>query len=109
MDLPSWARVGAKVVCVDDTFTHPTHGDYARPIKGRTYTIRAVAADYWPGCMCIRLVELQNPVLDWAGGPPGAAVFAEAAFDIVRFRPLVDRQTDIATHFAHHLKQPEKV
>ena len=95
MDLPSWARVGAKVVCIDAG--PPRNG---MPIKhnlvaGQTYVISDLCtAPFWssPG---VRVAGLRWPHNGWA--------------DLSRFRPLVDQQTDIATHFAHHLKQPEKV
>ena len=100
MDLPSWARVGAKVVCVDDVDHRETrylHKDWVS--AGQTYIIREVYFDGGlPGFLLVGVKGHINPVCG-----------LEQGYAISRFRPLVDQQTDIATHFAHHLKQPEKV
>jgi hypothetical protein len=103
--IPSWARKGAKVVCVDD-------GPGRRPClfpglldgltKGRVYTVRRVAPDWYYGHPVIFLVEFVRPI----DGEP-----SETGYDIRRFRPLVSTKTEAEdlAKFSHHLtqRQPE--
>ena len=78
--VPSWARVGAKVVCVID-------GDCSVIHPGPTvYTIDGVEC-----CPSLHI---------WVGG------YLELAF---RFRPLVTQQDDIATYFEQFLHTPQKI
>lgn len=103
MDLPSWARVGAKVVCVDNA-PHPGTGwpDNDQPEIGTVYTIVSFGVNPI-GEAALYLAEICR-------GPRTVAHYGyDTGYALRRFRPLVDQQTDIATHFAHHLKQPEKV
>lgn len=84
MTIPSWARVGAKVVCVNAARLYPPQRtDEATPAEGQTYTIREVV-DY---CYAIglRLVEIVNRPHDYADG------CLECAFVIDAFRPLTTR------------------
>lgn len=91
MDIPSWCRVGQKVVCID--------GDWVQkvplpnpPRERETYVISDVEHDFegiW-----LRFIGLHNPT-------PGGGV--NAAFNHLCFRPLVSQQDDIETHFAHFL------
>jgi hypothetical protein len=78
--VPSWARVGAKVVCINaDGFR------VSQPLLlGATYTIRRVreglAKDGWvPG---LELVEVTNNVNPFSRNEHG--------YRLTRFRPLVD-------------------
>ena len=94
-DLPSWARVGAKVVCVD---ADPRGGDRPRRLTaGGVYTIRqvvvgAIDADGAP-YVGVHLEEIQRTPYRDIGVVP---------FDIARFRPLVSESDDVAL-FTHHL------
>lgn len=103
MSIPSWCRVGAKVVCVDAS---PRVGARARDLDGLTrgvvYTIRSVFEE--DGELCLRLAEIVRPIriediLENYG--------TENGFAATRFRPLVTRsqEQDIAEHFSHHLHQ----
>lgn len=87
---PSWARVGAKVVCVDARWNR---GEASPLRQDATYTIAAVLGPR-PGyfdskptfCVGIELIETANPIK-----PIG--------FAIRRFRPLVtdeQREADLA-------------
>ena len=93
-------QVGQQVVCVDDRFSGPLAKYYANlPVKGRTYTIRAVflgrrvmhtapgAAD---GEIGLLLRELLN------GPDPRNLHGQELGFNAERFRPLkeVDTSTE---------------
>jgi hypothetical protein len=91
-------QVGQQVVCVDDRFPGPLAKYYAElPVKGRTYTIRAIyvgrgimhtkpgAAD---GEIGLLLKELNNPT------DPRHLGSGELGFNSERFRPL---QTDEET------------
>ena len=90
-------QVGQKVVCVDDRFPTPLAKYYANlPVKGRTYTIRAVflgrrvmhttpgAAD---GEIGLLLQELRN------GPDPRNKHGQELGFNSERFRPLRETET----------------
>lgn len=103
---PSWARVGAKVVCVLSDWTdgeRSANADVSFPAEGGIYTIREVTTTYWDGFVAVRLVEIINPVILWSNGP------AEPAFAVERFRPLITQADDIATHFRQHLDVREPV
>lgn len=92
--LPSWARVGAKVVCVD-----ASHGDlYDKGpglVLGEIYTLRAVTDVYGPLCC--------NVVGDGFD-------FGEY-MRLDRFRPAVEPKSEVEdlALFKHHLKTPEVV
>ena len=90
-------QVGQKVVCVDDRFPGPLAKYYTSlPVKGRTYTIRAVflgrgimhtkpgAAD---GEVGVLLKELLN------GPDPRNKYGQELGFNSMRFRPLEESET----------------
>lgn len=97
MDLPSWARVGANVVIVP-VKRAPAPGEWMPRAKAGTIVI--VTAVY---------VLADGIGLQVTGMPTQRPDGRAVAYALHCFRPLVDQQTDIATHFAHHLKQPEKV
>ena len=90
--------VGQQVVCVDDRFPTPLAKYYTNlPVKGRTYTIRAVflgrrvmhtapgAAD---GEIGLLLQELVNPP------DPRNKHGQELGFNSERFRPLKELETN---------------
>jgi len=90
-------RVGQEVVCVDDYFPGPLAKYYTNlPVKGKTYTIRAVfigrrvmhtkpgAAD---GEIGVLLQELIN------GTDPRNKHGQELGFNAERFRPLESMDT----------------
>jgi len=96
-------QVGQQVVCVDDSFPGPLAKYYINlPVKGRTYTIRAVflgrrvmhtapgAAD---GEIGLLLKELLN------GPDPRNVHGQELGFNSERFRPL--DEDDTATENEH--------
>lgn len=91
MRIPSWARVGAKVVCIRDLWEGRRLLWAPKPIIGSIYTISMVGASHneW-GNFGIMLDELKSY-------PYG--------YEIEAFRPLITQQDDIAAHFAHHLDQ----
>jgi hypothetical protein len=93
--LPSWARVGQKVVCVDD-YPHPLEDmegvlrspqtwNMKLPIKGEVYTISGVVKDG------LLLKELSSGYIHPLTG-------IEMGFKISRFRPLISKsiEDDIA-------------
>jgi len=79
-------RVGQKVVCVDDT-TPEGFDWYKMPIKkGAIYTVSQSGLSSWlDGAPAIHLSEVKRSVPFWAS----------------RFRPVVERKTDIS--FAHEI------
>lgn len=80
--MSSWARVGVKVVCVDDSASH--HGP-CDLISGSIYVITEVIQ----GITAVGInVE--------------GAVSKAQGFHLWRFRPLITESDDVAL-FAHHL------
>ena len=98
--LPSWARVGAKVVCVDAAcrpgrFWRPSEA----PTQGNIYTV--AAAFFNPaGDPRIHLVELQR-------SPETIKVLGYlAGYRVERFRPLITLEDDLEAHFRQLLHVP---
>lgn len=96
MTIPSWAKPGAKCVCVDDS---PGVSDGPKLTIGQTYTIRDA---YWSpafGRLHVRLCELKGRVSFYRG-----LGIAEGGYRVDRFRPLVSRtqEQDVAL-FTHLL------
>lgn len=84
-------RVGQKVVCIK---AHPewVRACCAVPLVGRTYTVRGI--DDTGGLLLEEIVNRHHPfAFDISTGrlSPG-----EASFYVDRFRPVVERKTDIA-------------
>ena len=77
--------VGQKVVCVDDRRGEADHSEIT-PVKCQIYTVRDVVE--WRGQFGLRVHEILNPVDPWLG--------EERAFYASRFRPVVERKTDIS-------------
>jgi len=102
--VPSWARVGAKVVCVQSVIYQEA---YSPLVRGAVYTVAAIIepieAARWDGNVdaspAFVLAEVDNPYS------------YTNAYDIRRFRPLVSQEDDIATHFQQLLdiKHPELI
>lgn len=83
-------QVGQKVVCVDDFFPSPlwSNGDTGGLKAGRVYTIRWIGVSYHPykgRAQCILLEGITRIYYgtDWP-------------FKATRFRPAVERKTDIS-------------
>lgn len=84
-------RVGQKVVCVDNNAWYGPHGDGLEPLtKGRIYTVIAVDVCLFANPAC-KVSELHSK--HWMRQS--------------RFRPIVERKTDISI-FTQMLK-PSKV
>jgi hypothetical protein len=93
-----------KVVCIKrGAWTNAGRfGGEQFPVFGKTYTVREV--DTFDGAAWITLCEIVNPLHPYQGeGWP----LSEASFRADRFRPIVERTTDIST-FTKMLT-PEKV
>jgi len=93
-------RVGQKVACVDDGVFNPARGRASDHLtKGCVYTIREICEfPYAPDKIAglgVRLEEVVRPQdrinPDWSDYP----------FRMSRFRPAVERKTDIS--FAHEI------
>lgn len=83
MDIPSWCRVGQKVV-VKNTI-RPFAWDTAKGVmEGDTYTIREVYVSSRLKIVGIRLVEIRNPIQMTQDG------MVEQVYNIVNFAPLTD-------------------
>lgn len=102
-------RVGQKVVLVDDSgWEDLDRTRWHFPVKGVVYTVRDMIAGHAP-CGSIRLNELTNQ----RGFNFELGLYDEPFFRASRFRPAVERNTDIS--FAHEIlrklnkKQPTKV
>lgn len=97
-------KPGDPVVCVDDVWPAGSfYGVEKLPMKDNVYTVREIFVPSYPfrDRIAVRLIEIQNPVLDYVQG------ITEAAFDASRFRPLVTRKTDITIFKA--MLHPSKV
>jgi hypothetical protein len=90
--------VGQQVVCIDDLIPNPLAKHFtALPVKGKTYTIRAVYAGRkvmhaQPGAadgeIGVLLKELENP-------PDPRSIYGEElGFNAMRFRPLQELTTE---------------
>jgi hypothetical protein len=82
-------RVGQKVVCIDDKLhSWPYWAEGVEPpVKGEVYTVASMPSiSSIDGTLVISLLERRNPF----GG-----------FRVTRFRPVVDKTTDIG--FAHEI------
>lgn len=92
-DIPSWARVGAKVVCVD------ARGASELDERG-TYTISRIDDGFAIGGIGVWLVEAAPISVRWHN---------YQGFRLSRFRPLVTLEDDITTYFADLLDVREPV
>lgn len=93
MSLPSWARVGAEVIYVDDSPGRLGGEDVMK--VGQTYVLRAVTDEFAePACRV-----------------HGDGLRSYEFMALSRFRPLITLEDDIATHFRQHLdvREPEGV
>jgi hypothetical protein len=88
--IPGWARVGAKVVCIE------AHADIE---VGAVYTLSScrMADGWWGTEPLVTLREVKNP---WD---------QDGEYFLSRFRPLVTQHDDIETHFKALLDVPEQV
>lgn len=101
--IPSWARVGAKVVCVQGSQPRPNSTYDLRstmPIVGEVYTLRHVMAT--PKGAGVWLEEIVNPI-----GNPAKGWNGETGFHLSCFRPVKTIEDDIATHFEALLRAPQ--
>lgn len=104
-------QVGQKVVCVDDSGPidgdprKVPGGDYVPNMirRGAIYTVRTVG--FYPrwGEQGIRLHEVVNPIREYIGGN------SEVCFAAHRFRPLIERKTDISVFTALLNNTPAKI
>lgn len=90
--IPSWARVGAKVVCIEggdpECAAHTMFGlDW--PKTSEVVTVVRAFINPW-NVPVLHLKEYPSP--DERYG-----------WDIARFRPLITQSDDISAHFAHLL------
>jgi hypothetical protein len=85
-------RAGQKVVCVRTWHNSRGYGDEVGPVEGEVYTIRGVGDLHpcYPGGCDVWLVEIKNPVRYYPAGN------YEPSFCHSRFRPIVERKTDIS-------------
>lgn len=93
-DLPSWARVGAKVVYIDDSPGRLVAGVEVLRV-GSVYVLRSVTDEFAePACRV-----------------HGDGLRSYEFMALSRFRPLITLEDDIATHFRQHLdvREPEGV
>lgn len=81
-------RAGQRAVLVDDSWSYLCFGVEIMPVLNSIYTIREVIT--LNGHVAVRLVEIKNPVLEYGDGTN------EIAFRASRFRPVVERKSDIS-------------
>lgn len=91
-DLPSWARVGAKVVYIDDSPGRLVAGAEVLRV-GSVYVLRSVTDEFAePACQV-----------------HGDRLCHDEFLALARFRPLITQEDDIAAHFRQHLDVREPV
>jgi len=95
--IPSWARVGAKIICVLQIHG-PARSDVQFPTVKKEYTIREV--QLFAEGAGLHLVEITNSVMFTDKG------ILEPYFHISAFRPLVSLESDLETHFVQFLRTP---
>ena len=90
-------HVGQKIVCINGNFKDSRwYRSLYQPKQGHIYTIRDfahaeyVAASDSPSGSFVYLVEIINPPVLWYNG------FWELAWPLRRFRPVIERKTDIS-------------
>ena len=95
--LPSWAKVGARVVCIEVFEQKDTGPEYALPAVGEVYTIREIEDGYWGGWY-FRFNEIHNP--------PFFSDGIEPSFSHLRFKPVVEQKSDneIEAQIYHKLR-----
>ena len=88
-------HVGQKVVCVNAEWDDPHWCKFTpnRPVAGGVYTIREIHSAF-PHRVGFYLDELPNPVVIWVERT------GEGAFLSTRFRPVIERKTDISVFTA---------
>lgn len=89
-------EVDQKVLCIGGFSRRPDAA--ILPVTGRIYTVRWIGQRCTDNAPCLMLVE------HFGGKHPQADI--EFAFNVERFRPLLDRETDISV-FTEMLKQKE--
>ena len=100
-------HVGQKVVCINGEMKDREAADFYSskgivfPSKGTIYTIRQILwlEDFY----ALRLEEIVNPIVRYKEHT------LEHAFHVDRFRPLVERKTDISQFKAMLNYQPKVV
>lgn len=93
-------RVGQRVVCIDGS-RNPSGFSKFYPVEGQIYTIRGFHTEPHIKDVGIFLEEIINPPTKWSD-----ATSCEWPFASKRFRPLVERKTDISM-FEEMLREKE--
>lgn len=82
-------RVGQKVVCVDDNFDKRAKNYFtALPVRGEIYVVR--------GTLLFPDAHLGIALVGFPGERTAFNEFGEHMFFAKRFRPVVERKTDIS-------------
>jgi hypothetical protein len=86
-------RVGQKVVCIEG---RPIGGSGFEiwPVEGAVYTVRELCISPWSAGVLMRLEEIHNAPIVY--GRNGIVSRWECAFMVSRFRPIIERKTDIS-------------
>jgi hypothetical protein len=100
-------RAGQKVVCIDESSVRPWPKNSA-PVKGQVYTVREIGIDVLGG-PGLRLNELE--LTSNSKGVYSGAPFRDAFYRANRFRPVVERKTNISifTKMLDDVKQKDVV
>lgn len=96
--IPSWCRVGAKVVYLGAVNPSPNH---KRLSAGAVYVIRSIMQNPDTGTWGVRVEGVQNIIHD--------RLRLELGYNVSRFRPVHTLEDDITTYFAGLLDVREPV
>lgn len=97
-------RVGQKVVCIDDACLPGYKWGEGKPEVGKVYTVREIGLiSFIDGSPCIRLEELYRPNARAHG-----VKHPDMPYMARRFRPAIERKTDISIFTKMLTKQTVK-
>jgi hypothetical protein len=88
-------RVGQRVVCVDADSGEGEWPSGSRPVLGQIYTVRSIEPTILNSAG-LKLVELCLTSTPGHCGIISKKIYKDAAYRAARFRPIVERKTDIS-------------
>jgi len=101
-------QVGQQVQCIDDRFNSKDRYWVPNlPVVDCVYTIKEMVPGHRG--MGLRLCELKNPLIPIDCDNRTRTIQFEPTFHVCRFRPLIERKTDISIFTEMLNKQPSEL